>query len=54
MAEFENQNNAAEELTEEKVNEILQIRRGVYSMEPSHFAEVPKSIAEEIINGRKK
>ncbi len=28
--------------------------RGVYSMEPSHFAEVPKSIAEEIINGRKK
>ncbi len=27
MAEFENQNNAAEELTEEKVNEILQIRR---------------------------
>ena len=28
--------------------------RGVYSMEPSHFAEVPKNIAEEIINGRKK
>ena len=28
--------------------------RGGYSMEPSHFAEVPKSIAEEIINGRKK
>lgn len=27
MAEFENQNQAAEELTEEKVNEILQIRR---------------------------
>ena len=27
MAEFENQNKAAEELTEEKVNEILQIRR---------------------------
>ena len=28
--------------------------RGVYSMEPSHFAEVPKNIAEDIINGRKK
>ena len=27
MAEFDNQNQAAEELTEEKVNEILQIRR---------------------------
>ena len=23
--------------------------RGVYSMEPSHFSEVPKSIQEEII-----
>ena len=28
--------------------------RGVYSMEPSHFAEVPKSIQEEIINARAK
>ena len=27
--------------------------RGVYSMEPSHFAEVPKNIAEDIIAGRK-
>ena len=27
--------------------------RGLYSMEPSHFAEVPKSIAENIISGRK-
>jgi elongation factor G len=27
--------------------------RGLYSMEPSHFAEVPKSIAEDIISGRK-
>ncbi len=27
--------------------------RGQYSMEPSHFAEVPKSIAEDIISGRK-
>ena len=26
--------------------------RGVYSMEPSHFAEVPKSIAEQIISKR--
>lgn len=26
--------------------------RGVYSMEPSHFAEVPKNIAENIISGR--
>ena len=28
--------------------------RGQYSMEPSHYAEVPKSIAESIIAGRKK
>ncbi len=28
--------------------------RGVYSMEPSHFAEVPKSIQETIISGRAK
>ena len=28
--------------------------RGVYSMEPSHFAEVPKSIQEEIIKTRGK
>ena len=28
--------------------------RGVYSMEPSHFAEVPKSIQEEIIKTRTK
>ena len=28
--------------------------RGQYSMEPSHYAEVPKSIAEEIMAGRKK
>ena len=27
--------------------------RGLYSMEPSHFAEIPKSIAEGIIAGRK-
>ena len=27
--------------------------RGQYSMEPSHFAQVPKNIAEEIMNGRK-
>ena len=27
--------------------------RGNYSMEPSHFAEVPKSIQEKIIAGRK-
>ena len=27
--------------------------RGQYSMEPSHFAEVPKSIQEKIISGRK-
>ena len=26
--------------------------RGLYSMEPSHFAEVPKSIQEEIIKSR--
>ena len=26
--------------------------RGVYTMEPSHFAEVPKNIAENIISGR--
>ena len=26
--------------------------RGVYSMEPSHFAEVPKSISEQIISNR--
>ena len=28
--------------------------RGLYSMEPSHFAEVPKSIQEEIIKTRGK
>ena len=28
--------------------------RGQYSMEPDHYAEVPKSIAEEIMAGRKK
>ena len=28
--------------------------RGQYSMEPSHFEEVPKSISEDIIAGRKK
>ena len=28
--------------------------RGIYSMEPSHFAEVPKSIQEEIIKSRGK
>ena len=28
--------------------------RGVYTMEPSHFAEVPKSIAEKIISNRTK
>ena len=28
--------------------------RGQYSMEPSHFAEVPKSIAEEIIKNKSK
>ncbi len=28
--------------------------RGQYSMEPSHYAEVPKSIAENIMAGRKK
>jgi elongation factor G len=28
--------------------------RGQYSMEPSHFAEVPKSIQEEIITARAK
>ena len=28
--------------------------RGQYSMEPSHFEEVPKSISEDIISGRKK
>jgi len=27
--------------------------RGVYSMEPSHFAEVPKSIQEKIVKGEK-
>ena len=27
--------------------------RGLYSMEPSHFAEVPKSIADEIVSGRR-
>ena len=27
--------------------------RGQYSMEPSHFAQVPKNIAEEIMNGKK-
>ena len=28
--------------------------RGQYSMEPSHYAEVPKSIAEGIISSRAK
>ena len=28
--------------------------RGQYSMEPSHYAEVPKSIAETIMAGRAK
>ena len=28
--------------------------RGQYSMEPSHFAEVPKSIQEKIISARAK
>jgi elongation factor G len=28
--------------------------RGVYSMEPSHFAEVPKSLQEEIVKLRAK
>ena len=28
--------------------------RGQYSMEPSHYAEVPKSIAESIMAGRVK
>ena len=28
--------------------------RGVYSMEPSHFAEVPKSIQEQIVTARSK
>jgi len=28
--------------------------RGVYSMEPSHYAEVPKSIQEQIVSGRAK
>ena len=28
--------------------------RGVYSMEPSHFAEVPKSIQEQIVTQRAK
>ena len=28
--------------------------RGMYSMEPSHFTEVPKSIQEAIISGRAK
>ena len=28
--------------------------RGVYAMEPSHFAEVPKSIQEEIVTKRNK
>ena len=27
--------------------------RGVYSMEPSHFVELPKSIQQEIVSGRK-
>ncbi|MBQ0125344.1 MAG: elongation factor G [Clostridiales bacterium] len=27
--------------------------RGMYSMEPSHFAQIPKNIADEIIAGRK-
>ena len=28
--------------------------RGIYSMEPSHFAEVPKSIQETIVKSRAK
>jgi len=28
--------------------------RGVYTMEPSHFAEVPRNIAEKIISSRAK
>ena len=28
--------------------------RGQYSMEPSHFAEIPKNIAAEIIAGKAK
>ena len=28
--------------------------RGVYSMEPSHYAEVPKSVSEAVINARTK
>ena len=28
--------------------------RGIYSMEPSHFAEVPKSIQDEIVKARGK
>ena len=28
--------------------------RGVYSMEPSHYEEVPKSVMETIVAGRKK
>ena len=28
--------------------------RGVYTMEPSHFAEVPKSIQDEIVKSRTK
>ena len=28
--------------------------RGVYSMEPSHYTEVPKSVSEGIIGNRQK
>jgi elongation factor G len=28
--------------------------RGQYSMEPSHYAEVPKSVSEQIISSRSK
>ena len=28
--------------------------RGQYVMEPSHYSQVPKSVADEIINGRNK
>jgi len=28
--------------------------RGQYTMEPSHYAEVPKSVSEQIIAARKK
>ena len=28
--------------------------RGQYAMEPSHYSEVPKSVAEKVISGRKK